>query len=302
MATDARSQTQPVPQTGGGALAQTPIPAPKPALAGADQPLSYRAAAVGAATEPGRIPLPPAKPMVIGQVAERSQLPEPKPEPPPRPAGTNDADGVFREYMEVARLVSRIAGVSPAEIIAKAARESSFNATARSQTSSAAGPFQFIERTWLDMVRRHGPTMGLVEEARQVELRRGTPVVVDADMRDHILDLRFDIKISAGMAARYLDEAGSELGRLIRRRPDTTERHMAYFLGPGGAAKLIGAAQSNPGGSAAKLMPEAAKANQPLFYQDGRPLTNSGALTKITHFLNRDIRHYTEMTGLSAGG
>jgi hypothetical protein len=46
---------------------------------------------------------------------------------------------------------------------------------------------------------------------------------------------------------------------------------MAHFMGVGGAAKLIANAQDNPQASGARLFPNAAAANRPIFYEpDGR--------------------------------
>jgi hypothetical protein len=46
---------------------------------------------------------------------------------------------------------------------------------------------------------------------------------------------------------------------------------MAHFMGVGGAAKLIANAQDNPQASGARLFPNAAAANRPIFYDgDGR--------------------------------
>ena len=47
-------------------------------------------------------------------------------------------------------------GVNFSLLVETARRESALNPTARAGTSSATGLFQFIESTWLDMMRRHG--------------------------------------------------------------------------------------------------------------------------------------------------
>src|SRR5258708_17844510 len=41
-------------------------------------------------------------------------------------------------------------------LMAQAAQESGFQSNAKASTSSATGLFQFIDSTWLDMVRQHG--------------------------------------------------------------------------------------------------------------------------------------------------
>ena len=44
-------------------------------------------------------------------------------------------------------------------------------------------------------------------------------------------------------------------------------------MGPAGAARLVEAVNTQPGASAAALLPQAAAANRPIFYRDGRPAT-----------------------------
>lgn len=262
--------SSPKPERALSETARVVLPRPKPAVPDADS-AETRGEAVMA--ESGTAPWsdfvrPPLKP---------------EPPPPIDPRG---------QIVEAANMVARVTGVTPGELIAKAAIESSFDPMARASTSSAAGPFQFIERTWLDMIRRHGAAYGLAKEVAAIETRGGRPFVRDGTMRDHILDLRFDIHLSTGMAARYLDEVGQTLGRVLGREVSPVERRMAYFLGPGGAAKLIGAARSNPHGSAAALLPHAARANQPLFYSGGRPLSNSDALDRIRQFTERHLERH----------
>ena len=46
-------------------------------------------------------------------------------------------------------------------LLGTAMRESSLKPTAQSTTSSAAGLFQFIDQTWLGLVKEHGAQHGL---------------------------------------------------------------------------------------------------------------------------------------------
>jgi len=199
------------------------------------------------------------------------------------------------DFAQSARSAARIANVSFVDVLAKAAQESDFNPGARSSQSSAAGPFQFVEHTWLDMIKRHGAAYGLGQEAAQIKVHNGVASVSDPTLRKRLLDLRSDVGLSSGMAARYLDESSHDLAQALRRKPTVTENRIAYFLGPGGAAKLIRSAQSNPGGSAVAALPQAAAANRPLFYGAQGALTNREALTKITHFVNRHVTDFAAL-------
>ena len=234
----------------------------------------------------------PRKPSLGVTVADAGLVPEPRRKPSaPATARTASMD----DFTQSARSAARIANVSFADVLAKAAQESNFNVNARSGSSSAAGPFQFVEQTWLDMIKRHGAAYGLGKEASQIKMHNGVASVSDPAMRKQILELRKDVSLSSGMAARYLDEASRDLGHSLRRKPTDTESRMAYFLGPGGAAKLIRAAQNDPTGASDAVLPQAAAANHNLFYGANGPLTNREAMTKITHFINRHLNEFASL-------
>ncbi|CAK0779306.1 DNA-binding protein [Azospirillaceae bacterium] len=218
------------------------------------------------------------------------------PVPGHKPAAPPDRNRPPQDYAESARSVARISQVPFADILAKAANESNFNARERSRSSSAAGPFQFIEQTWLEMLKRHGSAYGLGREIANIDMRHGVASVRNQGARKRLLDLRHDIHLSAGMAARYLDESGQTLKRILKRDPSDDERRMAYLLGPGGAAKLVNASLRHPGGSASDTLPQAAQANRPLFFsRDGGALTNREAVSRITSFLSKDVRRFSNM-------
>lgn len=178
-------------------------------------------------------------------------------------------------YQAVADASAKV-GVSFAYLMDKAGTESSFNPDAKARTSSASGLFQFIERTWLDMVDRHGAKYGLSEYADAINKRSdGTPVVADRTLRKEILELRKDPKIAALMAAEYAGENKKTLERNLGREVGDTELYLAHFLGAGGATRFLKAMDRNPSASAASLLPEAAQSNRGVFYSrnTGRALT-----------------------------
>ena len=92
---------------------------------------------------------------------------------------------------------------APARLMrAMAGLESGLNATAKASTSSATGLYQFIEATWLSKVERDGHKYGLGQLAKQI--RRGPsdePIVDDLRVRDQILALRKNARLSAYLAA-----------------------------------------------------------------------------------------------------
>jgi hypothetical protein len=182
---------------------------------------------------------------------------------------------------EAIRLAAGPSGHSFQTLLAQASQESGLDVKARNPRSTATGPFQFIERTWLDMVRRHGAAYGLGDLAQAVTVKDGRPVVKDPETRKAILALREDPHLSAGMAARYLAEGRDALSRRLGRPVSETESRIAYVMGATGAARLIHAAERTPDRSAADLLPAAAKANRPLFYEGRRELTAREAVARL---------------------
>jgi len=161
-------------------------------------------------------------------------------------------------------------GVSFSYLMAKADTESSFNPAAKARTSSATGLYQFIERTWLDMVDRHGAEYGLGDMAAAITRRSdGSFSVSDRATRQKILDLRKDPRISALMAAEYASENKQYLARHLNREITDTDLYLAHFLGAGGATRFLKALKRNPAASAVSIMPEAASANRGVFFTSG---------------------------------
>jgi len=179
-----------------------------------------------------------------------------------------DFRGASADVRTAIRAASAETGVDFSYLMAKAAVESSFRPDAKAPTSSATGLYQFIERTWLDMVERHGAEHGL--EAEAAALKAGE---VDSAMRRQILDLRSDPKLAAAMAAEYTQENVEHLRRTVGGRIGATEQYLAHFLGAGGAEQFLKAMREDPAQAAAEIMPAAARSNQGIFYRNGLPRT-----------------------------
>src|ERR1700741_2386764 len=82
-------------------------------------------------------------------------------------------------------------GVDFAFLMAQAAKESGFNPDAKSKASSASGLYQFVEQTWLSVVRKHGAEYGLGDMADKIKVGQdGKLQVADQALRKQILDLR----------------------------------------------------------------------------------------------------------------
>jgi hypothetical protein len=187
------------------------------------------------------------------------------------PSTTVMTIGGHRVPADVMNAVQRAAsrtGVDFSYLMSQAAQESGFRNDARAQTSSATGLFQFIDSTWLAMVRDHGAKYGLAEYADAIEGLRGGPArVSDPNLRRRILDLRYNADVSAAMAAEYAASNKAHLERSLGRSVGAADLYMAHFLGAAGAARFLSTLASAPGTSAAEVAPAAAAANTNVFYE-----------------------------------
>ena len=152
-------------------------------------------------------------------------------------------------------------------LLATAQRESALDPAARARSSSASGLFQFIEQTWLGLVKEEGPKLGLNRQASAIATRSdGTHVVSDPAARQAILNLRDDPKVSSVMAGAFTQRNRDVLAADLGRSPTAGDLYVAHFLGARGAAQLIKSAQQSPGRAAAPDFPDAAAANRSIFY------------------------------------
>lgn len=154
-------------------------------------------------------------------------------------------------------------GADFATILSKAAGESRLDNSAKNPRSTATGAFQFVERTWLDLVRRHGAAIGREDLGRAVTVVDGRPTVRDAALKKTILDLRKDPTTAAMLTARYAEENRAALRRGTGRDPSQAELQMAHLLGAHGAVKLLTAPAGTP---TDQIVAGAVKANPTLFH------------------------------------
>ena len=175
-------------------------------------------------------------------------------------------------------------------LMAQAARESGFQANAKSASSSAAGLFQFVDSTWLDMVHRYGDKYGIGDLAQQIsQSGSGKLVVANPGTREKILALRQDPTLSADLAAEYAKQNQSEIEQAIGRPLSRGELYMAHFLGAGGATEFLKTLDTKGGTIAAKLLPDAAAANPNIFYDaSGRGKTVAELYQTVATRIEKD--------------
>ena len=195
-------------------------------------------------------------------------------EPQSRP--TSAAEAGVNRVLGAIQTAAEKTGASFSYLLRTAQRESSLQPAAQAATSSARGLYQFIDSTWLTMMRDEGRNLGLSQFASQIgSTSSGQPVVADASARQQILALRDDPQVSALMAGALTNRNAQSLRSATGRDPTEGELYMAHFLGSAGAARLISLNESNPQGTAARAFPEAAGANRRIFFDQGRPRTVS---------------------------
>lgn len=190
---------------------------------------------------------------------------------------------------------SRKTGIDFNYLLGQAQVESGLRADARAGTSSATGLYQFIEQSWLGVVKQHGAEHGLDWAADSIkQTSSGRYVVSDPAARSAILNLRNDPQTAAIMAAEHASDNKAALEGSLGRTATGTDLYMAHFLGLGGADRFLSAMASNPDRTGASMFPAAARVNRGVFYaSNGQPRTLSEIYSRFAGKLDH---------GAAAGG
>jgi len=144
--------------------------------------------------------------------------------------------------------------------------ESGGDPNAKNKRSSATGLGQFLDETWLDMIRAHRP-----------DLAKGRS-------QNEILELRRDAKVAREITARFTERnAGMLRKRGLPVTPGTL--YLAHFAGGAGAVAILSAMEN---ADAALIMATA----------DATGRTNREKLVKANPFLERftvaDLRNWAD--------
>ncbi len=198
---------------------------------------------------------------------------------------------------------SRKTGIDFNYLLGQAQVESGMRADARAGTSSAAGLYQFIDQSWLGVVKQHGAEHGLGWAADSIrQTGSGRFVVSDAATRQAILGLRNDPQTAAIMAAEHASDNKAALEDSLGRPATGTDLYMAHFLGLGGADRFLTAMAGNPDRTGASMFPAAARANRSIFYTpNGQPRTLSDIYSRFAGKLDQGAA-VNGATGLASDG
>ncbi len=185
-------------------------------------------------------------------------------------------------------------------LLAQAKIESSLDPHARAATSSASGLFQFIDSTWLNTLDRHGSKHGMTGIADAIQNRGGRASVSNPAQRAEIMALRFDPQASSLMAGALAGDNRVALQSVLGRDPDAAELYLAHFLGERGATKFLTAMETNPASTAASVLPRAAAANKPIFYEpSGAPRSLTGVMEIIRGKIDAALQGEGELSTTS---
>lgn len=168
-------------------------------------------------------------------------------------------------------------------LLRTAKRESALDPTAQSAGSSARGLFQFIDQTWLQVLKEEGPKLGLGVAAQDVSKSAGGRYVVsDPARKAELLAMRDDPRAAALLAGALTRRNAAALTASLGRDPSEGELYAAHFLGAQGAAQLVTLAEKSPSASAADAFPVQAAANRTVFFDQGRARTAAEVYAKVT--------------------
>jgi hypothetical protein len=157
-------------------------------------------------------------------------------------------------------------GVDFDYLLGQAKLESGLSASAHAGTSSASGLYQFIDQSWLSVVKKHGAENGLSWAADAIQQKGGRLSVGDGATKQAILALRNDPSVASIMAAASASDHAQALQGSLGRAATGTDLYMAHFLGLAGATRFLQTMQANPGATGASMFPAAASANHNVFF------------------------------------
>src|SRR5581483_10327855 len=147
----------------------------------------------------------------------------------------------------ILKTTNRTLRMDPTDSIVNA--ESGGNPTAQNPNSSAAGPGQFIDSTWLATVKQHAPDIAAGKSDADLLALKNDPQIASQPQ---------NIALNRQMTAAYATDNQAYLAKNgLPVTPATT--YLAHFAGPGGAAKVL---QADPNAPVSDILgADAVKAN-----------------------------------------
>ncbi len=190
-------------------------------------------------------------------------------------------------------------GVDFKLMVLKAKMESDLGRLTAAQYTSARGAFQYIEPTWLTLIRRYGHEIGYAHYGEAIARAKypGVPYIKNGNpyLKAEILALRHDPEISALIKAYQVREE-TDVIRSYKRggRVTATDHYIAHMLGLPLAKEFYTMKRRGSVIAVAGLnnpaMREAARMNRAFFYSGKRPLTAREAYAKFESRVHKEFK------------
>jgi hypothetical protein len=191
---------------------------------------------------------------------------------------------------------AQVTGVDATYMLALADKESSFSYRVKAPTSSAVGLYQFLEGTWLEVLKEHAAKHGFSAAADAITVVAGRPTVADPENARWVLSLREDPYLSALMACEMVKKSRDRLARERERELSDGELYLVHFLGSAGASRLLKLVEEKPHQNAPKAFQAAAKANRRIFYvtedKKKKDATVAEVHARISAMMARRVQRY----------
>ncbi len=189
-------------------------------------------------------------------------------------------------------------GVDFELMVLKAKMESDLGRLNAAQYTSARGAFQYIEPTWLTLIRRYGHEIGYQHYSEAIARAKypGVPYIKNGNpfLKAEILSLRHDPDTSALIKAYQVREETDVIRSYKRgKRVTATDHYIAHMLGLPLAKEFYAMKRRGSIIAVAKLnnpaMREAARMNRVFFYQGKRALTARESYAKFERRVKKEF-------------
>lgn len=244
--------------------AGAPVAAPSPVEAAQTRGVARPADPAAAAAARSR--RPETTPRFLDEVLQeepRLAVPKATPEVEPLIAALNPTFLEARDNLLTIARRGEAAGLEPEFLVAlnmaAAEMEAALPAGRREKL---AGPYKLSESDWAKALAEHGAAAGFARYGTVDAAGRFRP---DPQYADALREARSDTAISSTLMAAKANADAMRFVRVVGRPPGAGEALLNHFLGVDATVKLVRAADGNSRISAAKLVPEAAKAQPGLF-------------------------------------
>jgi hypothetical protein len=165
---------------------------------------------------------------------------------------SKDVNPSKENMIKVINKASEVTGVDSDIMLTMAQKESSLNPNAKSRSSSASGLYQFIDSTWVDMVKKYGKKYGIDQNTPKTD-----PIA------------------NSLLAGEYFKENIKQL-RAATDDVGALEVYLSHLLGPAGAKKLLSSSDETV---VASILPSAASSN-PTILGKGMTVLESKSVIK----------------------